>query len=139
MKASDERSTPPELFKILDDEFHFELDVCAMQSNAKCLNYYHIGDNGLKQQWWPNRCFMNPPFSEIPNWLLKARIESSNGALVVCILPMDSSTKWFHEFIWDNITHQFRIPVRFPNKRYSFGSYVNTSKFSILIALFGYV
>jgi phage N-6-adenine-methyltransferase len=134
---TDERSTPIELFKELDDEFHFEVDVCACQDNFKVANYYHPSVNGLKQKWAPQRCFMNPPYSDIPRWLRKAYGESLDGALVVCILPVDSSTKWFHEFIWDKSTNQFRCEVRFPDKRYSFGEYSNVAKFATMIAIFG--
>lgn len=31
--------TPPALFKALDDEFHFTLDVCANERNHKCARY----------------------------------------------------------------------------------------------------
>lgn len=139
MKNSDERATPLELFNLLNDEFHFDIDVCAMQANAKLPNYFHIGQDGLKQDWAPKRCFMNPPFSELSVWLDKALRESIKGALVVCILPNDSSTKWFHEYIWDSKINFFRkeVNIRYPNKRYSFGEYSNTSKFAILIAIFG--
>lgn len=139
MKHSDERSTPDELFKLLDDEFHFDIDVCAMPNNAKLPNYFHCGCDGLKQDWAPKRCFCNPPFSELKYWLEKARTESIKGALVVMILPNDSSTKWFHEYIWDKIERKFRIPIILPDKRYSFGEYSNTSKFAVLIAIFGKV
>src|SRR6266487_7010565 len=130
MKDTDERSTPPELFKELDDEFHFEIDVCALQDNHKCERYFHLSENGLIQKWAPHICFMNPPYSNIPQWLRKAFNESLLGAVVVCILPVDSSTKWFHEFIWNGNTNQFRCEVRFPNKRYKFENYSNSAKFA---------
>ena len=38
--ATDEWATPQELFDELDSEFHFELDVCANESNHKCDKYY---------------------------------------------------------------------------------------------------
>lgn len=134
---SDDRSTPLELFNPLNEEFHFQLDVCADAENTKCEKFFYLGMNGLKQCWAPLRCFMNPPFSNISAWLYKARYEASRGALVVAILPNDSSTKWFHEYIWDKIKNEFRVPVRFPDKRYAFGDYTNSSKFAILIAIFG--
>jgi phage N-6-adenine-methyltransferase len=69
MSESDERATPLELFKLLDDEFHFELDVCATKENAKCAHFYTKEDKLLIQKWAPSRCFMNPPYSNIPRWL----------------------------------------------------------------------
>lgn len=133
----DERETPQELFDELNAEFHFEIDVCALQDNFKCATWFHPTQNGLVQEWAPHVCFMNPPYSDIPNWLQKAKNESEKGAVVVCILPVDSSTKWFHKFIWDKETGQFRCRVRFPDKRYSFGKYSNSAKFATMIAIFG--
>lgn len=137
MADSDERSTPTELFKELDDEFHFELDVCSTNENAKCGFHYTKEDKSLIRDWAPYKCFMNPPYSNIPRWLQKAKDESIKGALVVCILPMDSSTKWFHEFIWDKAQNYWRPGVegRFPDKRYKFGDNENSAKFATLIVV----
>ena len=33
---SDEWATPKEIYKQLDDEFHFNLDPCASDTNHKC-------------------------------------------------------------------------------------------------------
>ena len=141
MKESDERATPDELFIPLYNEFKFTLDVCATQDNAKVSNYFTLEreQNGLFLNWAPNRCFMNPPYSEIPKWLGKARLESMIGALVVGILPTDSSTKWFHEYIWDKTIHSFRsdVQVRYPDTRYSFGEHTNSAKFPTMIVIFG--
>src|SRR5216683_5977400 len=109
MAESDERSTPIELFKELDNEFHFELDVCASELNFKCARYFTKFNKSLIQDWAPARCFMNPPYSNIPRWLGKAHDEAEKGALVVAILPTDSSTRWFHEYIWNKVIHEFRI------------------------------
>jgi hypothetical protein len=38
--ATDMWETPQELFDELDRVWHFETDVCAVASNAKCAHYY---------------------------------------------------------------------------------------------------
>ena len=43
--------TPLELFKELDEEFHFNTDVCAVPETAKCKEYYTPEIDGLKQKW----------------------------------------------------------------------------------------
>lgn len=43
--------TPAKLFQELDDEFKFELDVCANKDNAKCARFYTAEDDGLIQPW----------------------------------------------------------------------------------------
>ena len=43
--------TPQALFDKLNEEFYFELDVCATPENAKCKKYYSPAEDGLKQEW----------------------------------------------------------------------------------------
>ncbi len=50
-KNSDEWSTPQALFDELDTEFHFNLDPCATDDNAKCKNHFTAEQNGLVQNW----------------------------------------------------------------------------------------
>lgn len=45
--ASCEWATPQDLFDSLDDEFHFDLDVCANSDNAKCTFYFDRYLDGL--------------------------------------------------------------------------------------------
>lgn len=93
-----EWGTPPELFAELDKEFHFELDVCALPSNAKCEIYFTPDDNGLKQEW-NGICWMNPPYGrEIGKWMAKAKLSADEGATVVCLVPARTDTEWW----WEN-------------------------------------
>jgi phage N-6-adenine-methyltransferase len=59
--ASDEWSTPPELFACLDSLFQFELDPCATPKSATCPRYFAKEIDGLKQDWGTYRVFCNPP------------------------------------------------------------------------------
>lgn len=43
--------TPQDLFDKLNEEYHFDCDVCAIPENAKCDNYYTPEIDGLKQEW----------------------------------------------------------------------------------------
>ena len=43
-------STPQDFFDKLNEEFHFELDVCALPENAKCEKYFTPEQDGLKQE-----------------------------------------------------------------------------------------
>lgn len=49
--SSDEWATPQDLFDKLNEEFHFEIDVCATEENAKCAKYFTAESDGLKQNW----------------------------------------------------------------------------------------
>ena len=82
--------------------------------------------------------FMNPPYSNLYGWLKMAKFESLHGATVVCILPCDTSTQWFHDFIYDKKTNNWypNVEVRFPDRRYKFGDNTNSAKFATVIAIF---
>ena len=49
--ATDEWATPQDFFDKLNEEFHFETDVCATPENAKCARYFTREQDGLKQEW----------------------------------------------------------------------------------------
>ena len=43
--------TPDDLFKILDDEFHFTMDAAASDQNAKCKQYFTAKDDAITKKW----------------------------------------------------------------------------------------
>lgn len=98
MSETPEWETPQWLFDLLDNEFHFTLDVCASESNHKCEQYFSKQDNGLTQPW-TGTCWMNPPYGrEIKSWMEKAKEESENGLTIVCLVPARPDTEWW----WGN-------------------------------------
>ena len=44
-----EWETPQDFFDSLNDEFHFTLDPCSTDENAKCRKHYTKEQDGLKQ------------------------------------------------------------------------------------------
>ena len=48
---TNEWATPIDLFRDLDAEFHFNLDPCSTDDNAKCEKHYTIDNDGLTQNW----------------------------------------------------------------------------------------
>lgn len=95
----DEWETPPALFAQLHAEFGFTLDACAQPENAKCARYFSPIDDGLCQEWGREVVWCNPPFGrgEIARWLRKAARAARAGATVVCLVPADTSTSWWHD------------------------------------------
>jgi phage N-6-adenine-methyltransferase len=93
--------TPAWLFRSLDAEFGFTLDVCATPANAKCARYFTPADDGLAQDWGDNVCWMNPPYStkSTPPWMRKAWVASQAGATVVCLVFARTDTRWFHDYV----------------------------------------
>lgn len=83
--------TPPSLYEILDDEFHFDFDPCP--------HPLPDGFDGLTCEWGC-RNYVNPPFGSIIHqgrkkgptaWMRKAIQEHRKGKLVVIVYPVD---KW---------------------------------------------
>ena len=127
---SDCWQTPQWLFQQLDKEFHFDIDVCADKWNRKFSKFFSTEHDCLHQEWTINKqpisCFMNPPYSCPKPYIEKALQESEKGCTVICLLKVDTSTRWWALF-WDYEKHQPRlgIEVRFLPKRIKFDSPYN--------------
>lgn len=125
-------NTPLSLFNKLNKEFNFTLDVCADDSNFKCKNYFDIHKNGLIQEWIGN-CWMNPPYGrEISKWIEKATLSIKNKEcnIIVCLLPVRSDTKWWHNYVMKS------SEIRFLNKRLTFDGANNKAPFPSCIVIF---
>lgn len=119
--------TPQWLFDKYNNVYHFTLDVCATEDNAKCEEYYSPEQDSLKQEW-TGMCWCNPPYGRgIERWIQKA-IDSS--AVTVMLLPARTDTKWFHELVLPN------AKVEFIRGRLRFGGSANNAPFPSLIAVF---
>lgn len=126
---SDNWATPREFFDELNREFHFNLDVCASESNAKCESYFTVEDNGLAQQW-SGTCFMNPPYGRtIGSWMQKAYQSSLEGATVVCLVPARTDTRWWHDLA-------SKGEVRFVKGRLKFGDAKTNAPFPSAVVIF---
>ncbi|MBX9792576.1 MAG: phage N-6-adenine-methyltransferase [Pirellulales bacterium] len=122
-------ATPQDVFALLDAEFHFDLDVCALPANAKCRRYFTPKQDGLKQEW-TGVCWMNPPYGrEIGKWMKKALVASLKGATVVCLVPARCDTAWWHEYAT-------RGEIRFIRGRLKFGSASSAAPFPSAIVIF---
>lgn len=125
-----EWETPLPFFKVLDEQYHFTLDVCATVHNAKCENYYTLKENGLTQEW-TGRCWMNPPYGrEIKAWVKKAYESALQGAVVVCLLPARTDTAWWHDYC-------MKGQITFVRGRLKFGESQNAAPFPSAIVVFG--
>lgn len=118
---NNEWGTPWDFFKKLDDEFHFNLDVCASKENTKVPdNYIDMEMNALEVPWydWYDGdeviAFMNPPFSVeyigddgkphrrrvLPVWVEYALLESVYpNCTVVALIPARTGTRWWYNYV----------------------------------------
>lgn len=108
----DSWATPPDIFRALDREFGFALDVCASHTNHKTTPYIIEADDGLAVDWrdWiesatpdnlyrgaPFWVWCNPPYSNPMPWVRKAADECEKGIGCVMLVPDDGSVGWLAE------------------------------------------
>lgn len=136
--ANDLWETPQYIYDALNNEFHFELDAACNINNCKCpLGLYVEFYDSLKQPWHllARSIWLNPPYSDPYPWVKKAYEESLNGCTVVCLLPVDTSTEWFHEWVIG------KAEIRFMRGRISFDSSTpgkySAPKFGSMLAIYG--
>lgn len=110
---SDNWATPKELYNILNDEFHFDFDPCPIN--------HDMSWDGLEVEWGKSN-FINPPYSRMLKeaFIKKAYNESRKGKLCVMLLPVSTSTKIFHEYIYHKA-----IEIRFLRGRVKYSG-INT-------------
>lgn len=125
----DDWETPAALYRELDQEFSFELDVCATQANAKCHSFFSPEADALNQQW-DGVCWMNPPYSGVAHWMAKAHKSSQEGAVVVCLVPARTDTKWWHDIVAPH------AEVRFLRGRLRFGDAKHCAPFPSAVVVF---
>lgn len=125
-----EWSTPDWLFRELDEEFNFDVDVCALPENAKCERFFSPAEDGLRQQW-QGRCWCNPPYgNQIGLWVHKAWESAQAGALVVCLLPSRTDSAWWFDYVME------ASEIRFLRGRLKFGAGENSAPFPSAVAVF---
>lgn len=119
--------TPQDFFDKLNEEFHFDLDVCALPENARCHRYYTPDQDGLKQEW-NGVCWCNPPYGrDIWKWMKKAY---ESNTTVVCLVPARTDTRWFHDWVLG------KAEIRFVKGRLSFGGSKNHAPFPSMVAVY---
>ena len=79
--------TPSDLYKKLDDEFHFDFDPCPY---PRPLMF-----DGLEGDWGKSN-YINPPFKGPTKWIRKAIEQYRKGKKIVLVFPID---KWIHWMI----------------------------------------
>ena len=119
--------TPQDFFDALNEEFGFDLDVCAIPENAKCKRYYTPEQDGLAHPW-TGVVWCNPPYGrQLHRWVEKA---ANSAATVVMLLPARTDTRWFHDYIYG------KAEVRFVRGRLKFGGSKNSAPFPSMVCIF---
>lgn len=124
--------TPQDFFDTLNDEFHFDLDACAIPENAKCERFYTPSEDSLKQPW-NGRVWCNPPYGrDIGKWCEKAQNEiKTNAEIIVMLIHARTDTKWFHQYLYKKPN----VELRFVKGRLKFGGAAYNAPFPSMIAI----
>jgi phage N-6-adenine-methyltransferase len=131
-EQKDKWETPSTVFAELNGEFNFTLDPCAEDHTAKCYKYYTEEENGLDKDWTGEVVFCNPPYSRgnIDRWMKKCYEENQKGVIVVALIPVSTSSKWWHEYVWR------KAEIRFYKGRIRFQGAKFTAPFSSCLAIY---
>lgn len=131
--------TPSEFYKMLDEEFDFELDPSCTEKTAKCERFFTPETDGLSQSWEVHNgraVFCNPPYGkELKKWVKKAFEESKKGVTIVLLIPSRTDTSYFHDYIYG------RTEIRFIRGRLKFedengNASRNSAPFPSLVAIY---
>ena len=117
--ATDDWSTPKDVYRTLDAEFGFDFDPCPL----------HADFDGLSLEWG-RVSFVNPPYSKIKDWCRKAYEEWKKGKTVVMLIPSRTDTKYWHDYIMK------ASEIRFIRGRLKFGDSKNSAPFPSAIIIF---
>ena len=96
--------TPKDLFEKLESwNGKFDLDPCTNGTNSKCENFFTEEQNALEQDWTKfSNIFMNPPYGRKIGPFIEKAYKTSvqrTGTRVVCLIPVRSDTKWWHNYV----------------------------------------
>lgn len=128
---TDEWETPQDLFDRLDAEFHFTLDPCSTDQNAKCEKHYTKADDGLKQDWSGETVWCNPPYGrEIGAWCRKCYEHYMGGGTAVMLVPSRTDTKWFYDYVIG------KAEIRFIKGRVKFGGSKYNAPFPSMVVVY---
>ena len=134
--------TPDDVFGVWNSRFSFHLDAAANETNHKCPNWFGPGGvekDALSVSWEPwyrrGNIWLNPSYSRgtqrrfvekaIADWY-----QSGCSNTCVMLLPADTSTKLFHEVIWNR---GFR--VEFLKGRIRFKGATGAPKFGNMVVI----
>lgn len=127
--------TPQDLFNRLNDVFHFDIDLCALQDTAKCTLYYDPYIDSLSKDWCGLTYWMNPPYDRNlqPLFIAKACRDSYlYGSTILCLIPARTDTK-----LWQDIIFPHAKSICFLKGRLKFGGEKNAAPFPSALVLFG--
>ncbi len=100
MSGKQDYETPDELFKKLDDYYHFTLDAAADESNYKCERWIGEDTDALTVSGLEGEViWCNPPYAKMAPWVKKF-IEWTKHNRVVVLAQDKTDTNWFYDLFY---------------------------------------
>ena len=133
---TNEWATPKDVVRPLADAVGgFDLDpTSGAEQTPHAAETYTKDDDGLHSPWF-GQVWCNPPFAEKDKWLKKAIDERDNYERCIMLIPVDTSTGWFHSYVTEADC------VCFDGSRISFvkpdGTQGNSPNFGTMFVVFG--
>ena len=99
----DSRFTPHDFMLSIYEAFgEIDVDPCANALSpvvARRRILREEGGDGLVEDWSGRLAYVNPPFSQLLQWLRRAHDQWRAGHVgtVVCLVPVRTDSAWFHE------------------------------------------
>lgn len=108
---NDDVATPDDLYKALNEEFKFDFDPCPLggkpkenepkenepkENETKELSEKY---DGLEVDWGKSN-YVNPPYSEIKEWMKKAIKEMKKGNKSVFLIPLRMSSVYWEQYVY---------------------------------------
>jgi phage N-6-adenine-methyltransferase len=96
--------TPIEIYRWLDEIFHFDIDPSADETNRLgCRIFYTAKDDGLSKDWPPGAVFCNPPYGRKAHLFVKKCKEhaAAGKGVAVMLIACRTDTAWYHDYIYD--------------------------------------
>jgi len=119
--ATDEWSTPPEVYADLNAKFCFDFDPCPLGGTQDGLASLFV-------PWANRRIFCNPPYGPGVHKWLERGLEAD---LAVFLLPARTDTRWFHDIVLPKAKE-----IRFIRGRLKFGNAKNNAPFPSMVVIF---
>eukprot|EP01119_Soliformovum_irregulare_P023465 TRINITY_DN8187_c0_g1_i1.p1 TRINITY_DN8187_c0_g1~~TRINITY_DN8187_c0_g1_i1.p1 ORF type:complete len:400 (+),score=41.27 TRINITY_DN8187_c0_g1_i1:2-1201(+) len=100
---SDAQVSPLQILRELDHIFHFDDEACITSSDPSKII------NGLDRRWG-SFVWCDPPPSDIPRWIKKAIQQVELGSIVVMLLPVSSTSRYWQDMILPNASGMWFLP-----------------------------
>lgn len=109
--SHDNWRTPPELFKVLDEEFNFDLDAAASEENSLCSLCITPDKDALKTSWSApdiRTAWCNPPYTLIGPFIQRAWEQSQEHRMTtVVLIPAYTDPKYWKQYVMKS--HEVRF------------------------------